>query len=258
MQRTPILAANWKMNLGRPEDALSFVREIRNGLNEIRGIDLVLCPPYPALYQVAELLGPTRISLGAQNAHWESGGAQTGEISLTMLKEVCQYVILGHSERRATHSEQESDTAINQKLIAALKHGLTPILCVGENLDRNRSGETHRFVSGQVTAAFEGVSAESVETCVVAYEPIWAIGTGEAASPSEANRIIGLTVRGTLSELYGEETAQQTRIQYGGSVTAGNIAEFMVMPEIDGALVGGASLEPEFVELAQKTATARA
>ena len=254
MARTPILAANWKMNLGKPDDALDFIREIRNGLNEVRGIDLVLCPPHTVLHQTAELLAPTRIKLGAQNGHWDAGGAQTGEISMTMLCDTCVYVILGHSERRASGSEQESDAAINRKVRAALELGMTPIICVGENLEQNQTGQTHEFVSGQIKAAFAEVSAEAAARCVVAYEPIWAIGTGKAASPTEANRIIGLTVRGTLSEMYGEEIAQFTRIQYGGSVTADNIAEFMVMPDIDGALVGGASLKPEFVELARQTA----
>ncbi|GMR10354.1 MAG: triose-phosphate isomerase [Anaerolineae bacterium] len=256
MARRPILAANWKMNLGRSEEALAFFRKIRSGLNEIRGIDLVICPPSTVLHQFAELLAPTRIALGAQNAHWEDQGAETGEISPLMLAGICQYVILGHSERRATGSSQESDSAINRKLKAALAHGLTPILCLGENLEQNRAGQTDAFVSGQIKAAFQDVEGSHAASCVIAYEPIWAIGTGEAATPADANRVIGLSVRGALAEIYGEEVAQQVRVQYGGSVTADNIADFMVMPEVDGALVGGASLKPEFVDLARRTAQA--
>ena len=256
MARRPILAANWKMNLGRPDEALTFFRKIRSGLNDIDGVDLVICPPSTVLFQFAELLAPTRIALGAQNSHWEDQGAETGEISPLMLADICQYVVLGHSERRATGSSHESDEAINRKLIAALAHGLTPILCLGENLEQNHAGETDAFVSGQVKAAFRDVEPGPAASCVVAYEPIWAIGSGEAATPADANRVIGLSVRGALAEIYGEEVAQQVRVQYGGSVTPDNISEFMVMPEIDGALVGGASLKPEFVELARQLAKA--
>lgn len=255
MARRPILAANWKMNLGRTDEALEFFRKIRNGLNEIRGIDLVICPPTTVLHQFAELLAPTRIALGAQNAHWEDQGAQTGEISPLMLAGICQYVILGHSERRATGSSQENDQAVNRKLKAALKHGLTPILCLGENLEQNRAGQTDAFVSGQVKAAFQDVAASLAATCVIAYEPIWAIGTGESASPADANRVMGLSIRGALAEIYGEQVAQEVRVQYGGSVTSDNISDFMVMPEVDGALVGGASLKPQFVDLARRTAS---
>lgn len=254
MARRPILVANWKMNLGRSDEALAFFRKIRSGLNEIKGVDLVICPPTTVLHQFAELLAPTRIALGAQNAHWEEQGAHTGEISPVMLAGVCQYVILGHSERRATGSNQESDEAINRKLKAALTHGLTPILCLGENLEQNRAGQTDAFVSGQVRAAFQDVEASLAASCIIAYEPIWAIGTGESASPADANRVIGLSVRGALAEIYGEDVAQQVRVQYGGSVTPENISAFMAMPEVDGALVGGASLKPQFVELARRAA----
>jgi triosephosphate isomerase len=257
MLRKPILAANWKMNLGREEEALAFLRKIGSGLREIKGLDLVICPPFTVLYAVAELLARSRIGLGAQDAHWETGGARTGEISAAMLARHCQYVIVGHSERRATRSHSESDEAINRKVIAALEHGLTPILCVGENLEQNRAGKTHEFVSGQVKAALAGVVAKQVERSVIAYEPIWAIGTGEAATPADANRVIGLSVRGALAELYGEDTAQAVRVQYGGSVSVENIAEFMAMPEVDGALVGGASLKADFVVLARAAASAR-
>jgi triosephosphate isomerase len=252
MTRRPILAANWKMNLGRADQALEFVRQIRRGLNEIEELDIVLCPPHVVLIQVSKLLGPTRIALGAQNMHWEAHGAHTGEIAPGMLAELCRYVIIGHSERRATQSHDESDQAVNRKLLAALANQLTPIVCVGENLDQNRAGETEIFVSGQMKAAFQGVPGEQAAGCVIAYEPIWAIGSGEAATPVDANRVIGLTVRGALSDLYGEEIAHQIRVQYGGSVTVDNIGEYMTMPEVDGALVGGASLKPDFDELARR------
>lgn len=252
MIRRPILAANWKMNLGRPEQAQAFVRKIRPGLSELEALDIVLCPPHLVLVQVSEMLGPTRIALGAQNMHWEAHGAHTGEISAQMLSGFCSYVIIGHSERRATQSQDESDEGVNRKLLAALDNQLTPILCVGENLEQNRAGATDSFVSGQVKAAFRGIPEERAAGCVIAYEPIWAIGSGEAATPVDANRVIGLTIRGALADMYGEELAQQVRVQYGGSVTVENIAEFMTMPEVDGALVGGASLKPDFVELARR------
>jgi triosephosphate isomerase len=173
-----------------------------------------------------------------------------------MLSELCQYVILGHSERRAAGGHFEKDVAIRRKVRAALEAGLIPILCVGENLKQNEAGETHEFVSGQVRAALDGLSPDEVVGCVIAYEPIWAIGTGKAATPADANRVMGLTVRGTLADLVGEDAAGAVRILYGGSVTADNIASFMAMPEIDGALVGGASLKPDFVELVRRAVAA--
>ncbi|TET83673.1 MAG: triose-phosphate isomerase [Anaerolineales bacterium] len=250
--RQPIIAGNWKMHLGRVDEALAFVRRIRHPLNEIEGIERVLCPPFSVLAAVAEVLLPTNISLGAQTMHWEERGAHTGEISPAMLEGLCKYVILGHSERRATESMAESDTAINRKVHSAMSHGLNPIICVGENLQQNEAGETHAFVGKQVRAALEGLTAEQAKKCVIAYEPIWAIGTGKAATPADVNRTIGLTVRGAIVELLGEEVAQAVRVQYGGSVNVENIATFMAMPEVDGALVGGASLKPDFVELVRR------
>jgi triosephosphate isomerase len=255
--RTPLIAGNWKMNLGRPDEAQQFVRSIRGPLHEIKGVDRVLCPPFTALAAVAELLGPTDIGLAAQNMHFENSGAQTGEVSAAMLADLCQYVILGHSERRAAGGQFETEAAIHRKLQAALDAGLTPILCVGQNLQQNEAGQTHEFVGGQVRAGLQGLSAEQAARCVIAYEPIWAIGTGRAATPADANRVMGLTVRGALADLFGEEAAGAVRILYGGSVTAGNIAGFLAMPEIDGALVGGASLKPDFVELVRRAATAQ-
>ena len=210
------------------------------------------------LAAVAEILRPTKIRVGAQTVHWASQGAYTGEISPSMLVGLCDYVIIGHSERRSgrvAFPEEtpergvESDQAVNRKVRAALDHQLKPIICVGENLEQNRAGQTHAFVGEQVRAALSGLTAAQARDCVIAYEPIWAIGTGEAATPAGANSVIGLTIRGAIAELYGDGVAQSVRVQYGGSVNSGNIASFMVMPEIDGALVGGASLKPDFVEL---------
>jgi triosephosphate isomerase (TIM) len=255
--RVPLVAANWKMNLGKAAEAVDFVRSIRHGLQEVEGVEIVLCPPFTALASVGEVLARSRIALGAQNMHWEDKGAFTGEVSPSMLAGLGRFVILGHSERRAMRSEADSDAAINRKVKAALAHDLTPIICVGEDLGQNEAGQTQAVVGAQVTAAFQGVGTERAATCVIAYEPIWAIGTGKAASPADANRIINLAIRGVLAHAYGESTAQKVRILYGGSATAANIASFAEMQEIDGALVGGASLKPEFVKLVEEVARVR-
>ena len=237
--RKPFIAGNWKMHKTIGE-AIALARGLRAALDGVEGCDVAICPPFPALAAVRETLVGSAIGLGAQNMHWEEQGAFTGAISPRMLQGLCDYVIIGHSERRTLFGE--TDEMVNRKLHAALAHGLKPILCVGENLEQNQAGETEEFVGGQVRAAFEGVTAEQIRFITVAYEPIWAIGTGVPATGEGANAIIGGTVRGTLVALYGEDVAQTIRIQYGGSVKPGNTAEFMAQPEIDGALVGGASL----------------
>jgi triosephosphate isomerase len=244
--RRPILAGNWKMNLTVGE-AVDFVRSIRRGLNDIQGVDRVLCPPFTVLATVKDLLSATEIGLGAQNMHWEDKGAYTGEVSPLMLKELCRYVILGHSERRAYFGE--TDDGVNRKLKAALAHGLLPIVCVGETEGQYDAGQTEKVVGGQVRGCLAGLAAGQVAGLVVAYEPVWAIGTGKAATAAGAGAVIGLTIRGTVADLYDEATAQAVRVQYGGSVKPANVAEFMAQPDIDGALVGGASLKPDFVEL---------
>jgi triosephosphate isomerase len=271
-KRRPIIAGNWKMHLGRVDEALAFVRQIRYQLNAIDGVDKVLCPPFTVLAAVADAIRPTRIGLGAQTMHWEDQGAYTGEISPVMLAQICQYVILGHSERRTgrvvfpdrvdtidqadgTEIHFEGDIAVNHKVHAALKYGLTPIICVGENLAQNEAGDTHEYVGAQVCAALSGLTPGQAKTCIIAYEPLWAIGTGRAATPADANRVIGVTIRGTIGDVFGETTACQVRVQYGGSVNVENIAAFMKMPEVDGALVGGASLRPDFVQLVQRAAS---
>ena len=244
--RTPIIAGNWKMNKTAVE-AVAFVREIRNGLNQIEGVAKVVCPPFVALPGVYDALQATKIGIGAQNMHFAESGAYTGECAPNMLTPFCQYVIIGHSERREYFNE--TDEGVNKKAKAALAHGLIPIICVGETLTQNEAGETQAFVSGQVRAALADLTADQVAGLIIAYEPIWAIGTGKSASAAQAGSIIGLSVRGPIADMFGEETAQKVRIQYGGSVKENNIAEYMAQPDIDGALVGGASLKASFVEL---------
>jgi triosephosphate isomerase len=244
--RRPILAGNWKMNMTIAE-ATDFVRSIRRGLNQVKSVDRVLCPPFTALAAVKDLISATEIRLGAQNMHWSERGAYTGEIAPGMLKELCQYVILGHSERRAYFGE--TDKGVNRKLKAALAHSLIPIVCVGETETQYDAGETEQVVGGQIRGCLEGLSAEEASSLFIAYEPIWAIGTGKAATPAGAGAVIGLTIRGTIASMVGEDTAQAVRVQYGGSVTPANVAQFMAHPDIDGALVGGASLKADFVEL---------
>jgi len=250
--RIPIIAGNWKMHK-TVQESVDLVREMKRGLNEIQGIEKVIVPPFVSLGAVAELLGPTSIRLGAQNMHWEEEGAYTGEVSPLMLQGLCQYVIIGHSERRTYFGE--TNETVNRKVRAAFDHGLLPIMCVGENLEQNEAGETEAFVSQQMREGLVGLTAEQVSKTVIAYEPIWAIGTGRAATGAEANRIIGLVIRGTIAELYDETTAQAARVQYGGSVKPSNVVEFMSQPDIDGALVGGASLKAaDFTEITRLAA----
>jgi triosephosphate isomerase len=249
--RKAIIAGNWKMNKTVPE-ALEFVASIKDELDAIHDVDRVIAPPAVALAPLAQLLGESQIKLAAQNMYFEETGAYTGEISPVMLASLCRYVIIGHSERRAHFGETDRD--VNRKVMAALAHNLTPILCVGENLEQNESGITDRFVADQVRRALAGVPAAEAAGMVIAYEPIWAIGTGRACDPDAAQHVIGGVIRGTLRQLYAAETAERMRIQYGGSVTVENVADFMLKPDIDGALVGGASLKPTWVELTRRAA----
>ncbi len=237
--RIPFIAGNWKMHKTVAE-AVVLVTELRTLLDDVQGIEVAVCPPFPALAAVRQALRGSNIRVGAQNMHWEQSGAFTGEVSPLMLAGLCDLVVIGHSERRTLFDE--TDEMVNRKLRSALAHGLTPIVCVGENLEQNRSGQTEIIVGTQVRAAFQGLTAEQARTVVMAYEPIWAIGTGVPAHGPDAARIIGGVVRAALADLYGDDVAQAIRIQYGGSVKPGNVAEFMREPEIDGALVGGASL----------------
>jgi len=240
MARIPIIAGNWKMNNGVTE-SIALADALRAALAAPGAVEVVLCPPFVSLAAVAERVKGSDLRVGAQNMHWLDKGAYTGEVSPLMVKDLAQYVIIGHSERRQYFGE--TDETVNQKVRAALAHGLRPIMCVGENVQQYDAGHTSAVVSAQVRAGLTGLSGANALNVVVAYEPIWAIGTGRAASAAGANAVCGLAIRGTLSELFGEATAQAVRVQYGGSVTPANIAEFMQQPDIDGALVGGASLK---------------
>lgn len=243
--RTPLIAANWKMNLG-PEEGLAFFREVRRKIQGVRGVEVVVCPPFVTLPALAAAQAPygATLMLGAQDCHWATHGAYTGDVSATMLRGLCQWVILGHSERREQHGE--SDALIHKKLHAALDAGLRPILCVGEGLQAREAGETATVVRRQLVEGLADLPADAVrQRVVVAYEPVWAIGSGQAASPVEANRVAGLVVRGALADHYSEDIASSVRVLYGGSVSPTNIAGFLTQPEVDGALVGGASLDAD-------------
>lgn len=248
--RTPLVAGNWKMNKTVAE-ARDLVSTMSAKLDEIAHVEKVLCPPYLAIPALAEMLRGAGIGLGAQNLHWEEKGAFTGEVSPGMLKEFCQYVIIGHSERRTYFGE--TDESVNKKLHTALKAGLIPIVCVGETLEQYEAGATSEVVRRQIRVGLAGIA--SPEKIVVAYEPVWAIGTGKASSGENANFVHQQVIRPALSELFGAQGAEVIRILYGGSVTAANAAEFFAFPDIDGALVGGASLKPdEFVAITKAAA----
>lgn len=254
MARTPLVAGNWKMNKTAAE-ALRLVEEMALSLVAIQGVEKVICPPASSLMPIQAVLDGTGIGLGAQNLYWEKEGAYTGELSAAMVSEFCQYVILGHSERRTLF--QESDLEVHKKVTAALAAGLRPILCVGETLEQNEAGRAAEVVSSQLRAALERVQVNSALALVIAYEPVWAIGTGKAATPENTNALLRNVVRPTLSGLLGEEIAQGIRVLYGGSVNASNAAPFFAQPEIDGALVGGASLKAkDFVEITRAAAAA--
>ncbi len=240
--RTPILAANWKMykTLGEAE---AFAGELLAGLGDVSGREVVLCAPYTALDRLRGALAGSAVALAAQDVFYEDEGAYTGAISPLMLKDVgCAYTIIGHSERRQYFGD--TDEIVNRKIHAALKHGLKVILAIGESKPQRDAGQAEAVVVAQVRAALAGVSATQMAELVLAYEPIWAIGTGDTATPTDAQQMHA-TIRATLAELYGQATADAVRIQYGGSVKPDNVDELMAQADIDGALVGGASLKPE-------------
>jgi triosephosphate isomerase len=250
--RTPIIAGNWKMNKNVAE-AVELVHALREATAGVDTVEIVVCPPFVALAAVKEALAGSKIGLGAQNMHWEEKGAFTGEVSAVMLKGLVQYVIIGHSERRQYFGE--TDETVNKRVKAALGHGLLPIMCVGETLAQREAGETASVVSSQTTKGLAGLSAEQVKSIVIAYEPVWAIGTGRASTGDDANRVVAQNIRAPLSRMFGDNIAQGIRVQYGGSVTPANIVEFMSVPEIDGGLVGGASLKAnDFAEIVKATA----
>lgn len=250
--RTPFIAGNWKMNK-TIDEAVELVRELRRLVLDVETVEIAVCPPFVALSAVAEALRGSKIKVGAQNLFWEEKGAYTGEISGAMLKGLVECVIIGHSERRQYFGE--TDETVNKRVKAALAKGLQPIVCVGETLAQYEAGETAQVVSGQVRRGLDGLTVEQAKSIVIAYEPVWAIGTGKAATGAGANSVVALNIRGPLSEMFGEAVAQSIRVQYGGSVTPANIAEFMSMPDLDGALVGGASLKAnDFAEIIKSTA----
>ncbi|WP_299024920.1 triose-phosphate isomerase [uncultured Thermanaerothrix sp.] len=250
--RKPLVAGNWKMNK-TVEQARSLVSEMLPGLQAVHAVERVLCPPFTSLMAIAAMLSGTEIGLGAQNMHWEASGAFTGEIAPAMVKEFCQYVILGHSERRTYFGE--TDETVNRKVHAALANDLTPIVCIGETLAENEAGRTAEVVSRQIEQGLKDLTPEQAGRLVIAYEPVWAIGTGRAASGEDANRVVGEVIRPTLARMFGQAVAEAVRVLYGGSVTATNAAEFFSQPEIDGALVGGASLKTaEFVKIVEAAA----
>jgi len=253
--RTPIIAGNWKMHKNVSEST-QFAIELAPKLAEFKGVERVVAPTFLSLAAVADVLIETEISVAAQDAHYEESGAFTSEVSAAMLNGLAEYAIIGHSECRAYLGE--TDEGVNKKAKALLSNGIKPIIAVGESLEQNEAGETASFVGGQVRAALDGITAAQMANVVIAYEPIWAIGTGKSATSKQANDIIGGTVRATIRDLYGDAVADAVRIQYGGSVKPHNMLDYMSQPDIDGALVGGASLKvDDFTELVRLAAEAK-
>jgi len=242
-----MIAGNWKMNK-TSEQARSLVQDMLPLINLYKSVDVVVCPPFTSLMVLSAILSGTSIGLGAQDLFWEAAGAFTGEISAGMVKEFCNYVILGHSERRAYFGE--TDNSVNKKVKAALAAGLSPIVCIGETLAEYESRETAEVVTRQIREGLKDLDPTRLQALIVAYEPVWAIGTGKASSGEGANRVIKDFIRPTLKVLFGDSVAEATRVLYGGSVSASNAPEFFTQPDIDGALVGGASIKlPDFAEI---------
>ena len=240
--RKPFIAGNWKMNTNSAS-AVSLAAGLAKELSDVNTVDVAVCPPFVYLQSVAAALSASNIALGSQNVYFEEKGAFTGETSCTMLKDTsCAYAIIGHSERR--HVMGETDAMINKKISAAISGGLLPIFCVGELLEDRQGGTTNEVVASQIKNGLEGICAESIQAVTVAYEPVWAIGTGLTATPDQAQEVHAM-IRGLLADLYGNEIAQLIRIQYGGSAKPDNTAELMAQPDVDGLLVGGASLKVE-------------
>jgi len=253
LSRVPLIAGNWKCNT-RLDTAFQLAGEIVSRVNDVEGVEKVVCPPFIYLATVETALTMSTVRLGAQDVHWEDDVAATGEIGPGQLEELCDYVLIGHSERR--HVFGETDEAVRRKVKGALEAGLLPIMCVGETLEEREAGRTEDVLLRQIRSGLEGIDVP--ETFVIAYEPVWAIGTGKAATAEDAATEISL-IRRELASIAGEGAAEAVRILYGGSVTPDNIAGFMAHETIDGGLVGGASLKPEvFSEIIEKTAAARA
>ena len=250
--RKPFIAGNWKMNTNSA-NAVALAAGLAEKLDSIDTVDVAVCPPFVYLQSVASALSASNIAVGAQNVYFEGNGAFTGEISCEMLKDTsCTYVIIGHSERR--HVIGETDELINKKIIAAINSGLLPIFCVGELLEERQAEKTNEVVAEQIKKGLAGLCQERVQAVTIAYEPVWAIGTGLTATPDQAQQVHGM-IRGLLAELYNEDIAQKIRIQYGGSAKPSNTAELMAQPDVDGLLVGGASLKVEdFAAMVNKIA----
>jgi triosephosphate isomerase (TIM) len=250
--RTHLVIGNWKMN-GTLVEARALATALRDGLKRPGRVEVAVCPPFTALAAVGEILAGTPIALGAQNLHPEASGAHTGEIAPPMLVELgCRFVLCGHSERR--HELGETDEFINRKVAASIRHDLTPVLCMGETAEERRQGLTFTTVEGQLRAGLAGLDGAALTKCVLAYEPVWAIGTGVNATPAQAAEVHGY-LRGLVSEIGSKEIAQGVRILYGGSAKAENIDALLAEQDIDGGLVGGASLSaPSFIAIARKAA----
>lgn len=242
MSRKPFIAGNWKMYKTIPE-SLNLAKKLSLLVKDIHNRDILICPPLTTLYSVYQIIKDTNIILGAQNMHWEAEGAFTGEVSPVMLKDCgCKFVIIGHSERRQYF--HETNETINKKIKSALKHELVPIVCVGEKLEEREKGITEKIVETQIKEGLQGLSTDEMANLVIAYEPVWAIGTGRTATPDDADRVHSF-IRNLLSELFNSKVAEKLRILYGGSVKPDNIDKLMEKENIDGVLVGGASLSPE-------------
>lgn len=245
--RKPIIAGNWKMNKTVSE-ACELVKTLIDRLSDVDNVEIIVAPPFTALHAVSEIIKGSNIKLAAQNMHWEKSGAFTGEVSPVMLKDIgCEYVIIGHSERRQYFGE--TNETVNKKVKSAHEHSLKPIVCVGEKLDEREAGITKEVVKEHVLKGLDGVTAEQILNTVIAYEPVWAIGTGKTATPEQAQEVHRF-IRDLLSELYSAEIAQRVIIQYGGSVRPDNISQLMAEEDIDGGLIGGASLDADsFVKI---------
>jgi triosephosphate isomerase len=249
--RKPIIAGNWKMNK-TVEESIELTNAIKRGLYDIEAVEIVLCPPFTSLSNVNEMLVDTNIELGAQDCYWQNSGAYTGEVAPKMLKSVgCKYVIIGHSERRAMFGE--TNETVNKKVLAALQEGLNPIMCVGERLEERESNKTFGVIRGHIEDGLKNIKIQNMQNLVIAYEPVWAIGTGRNATPAQAEEVHNF-IRKLLEKLYDKATSEIVRIQYGGSVKPDNIEGIMNEEDVDGALVGGASLKADsFVEIVKKS-----
>lgn len=245
--RKPVIAGNWKMNK-TVEESRSLIYELSLGLRDVKGVEKVIFPPFISILTAAALLEGTDIGLGAQNLHWEEKGAFTGEISAEMIAEFCQYVLIGHSERRIYFGE--NNETVNKKVFSAISKNLIPIVCVGETLAEKESGLTKTILENQIRIGLKDVPKQFISTMIIAYEPVWAIGTGKASSGKDASDVIQKIIRPVLQEMFGKDPAKSIRVLYGGSVTSANASEFFNFDDIDGALVGGASLKvDEFVKI---------